>query len=125
MGEEYQAAVEKLLDANFGFRSSVKAHSDTQKSDYSHRLDQKLMEMEGKLSRLKLKSRNSSQESSGSSCQTLPADKSNTGLSKSSKLLNNTINTGTTQSAINNPVLKAKIHKSSFGDCETIIYREN
>lgn len=115
--------MEKLLESNFGFRSSVKAHSDTQKSDYSHRLDQKLMEMEGKLSRLKLKSRNSSQESSESSSQTLPAEKSNTGLSKSSKLLNNTINTGTTQSVINNPVLKAKIHKSSFGDCETVIYR--
>lgn len=123
MGEEYQSAVEKLLEANFGFRSSVKAHSDTQKSDYSHRLDQKLMEMEGKLSRLKLKSRNSSQESSESSSQTLPAEKSSTGLSKSSKLLNNTINTGTSQSVINNPVLKAKIHKSSFGDCETVIYR--
>lgn len=124
MGEEYQSAVEKLLEANFGFRSSVKAHSDTQKSDYSHRLDQKLMEMEGKLSRLKLKSRNSSQESSESSSQTLPAEKSS-GLSKSSMLLNNTINTGTSQSVINNPVLKAKIHKSSFGDCETVIYREN
>lgn len=35
------------------------------------------------------------------------------------------MNTGTSQSVINNPVLKAKIHKSSFGDCETVIYREN
>jgi hypothetical protein len=126
LSQEYQVTVERMLELNFGFRNSLQTHSDTQVSDYSNRLDKKLIEMEGKLNKLKLKNQHSSQESSSSSCPKKSKEQNIVLQSISSRESNSSFTSGTTSySLIGNQLIKPKIHKSSFGDYSTTSYRLN
>lgn len=122
---DYQAAVDRLLEIAFGFRNSLRAHSDTQQSEYSNRLDKRLTEMEGKLNKLRLRSGHSSRESSSESCRKSEREPNIVMQAVARESNNSSFTAGTSYSVIANPQARPKVHKSSFGDYSTSSYRLN
>lgn len=104
----------------------MKTHSAT---EYSDRLDKKLMEMEGKINKLKLKNVQSSQGSSSSSHKKDSKDLKEKNMvvpSSTSQQSNKSSINSTSHSVIGSiDLLKRKVHKSSFGDYSTTSYRLN
>ncbi len=125
MAQEYQAMIDRLLESHFGFRNSLRANSDTQKSDYSHRLDKRLTEMEGKINKLRLRRGKSSKESSSESSRKSDREPNIVLQAVSRECSNSSFTAGTSYSVIANPQARPKVHKSSFGDYSTSSYRLN